>query len=200
MYRFMIGKICIAGEGESDFCTDSVWRDLHFSGSVPFYAKDLPVKDFLTDEKQECEYVYDFGDRWHHRIIVEKMSSEGEDNPIVLDGKRSCPPEDSGGAYGYVEMLEIQKDPTHELYEEYIVDWLGEDFDSELFDRQHVNRMLNNIRFWKEQQIDSKGCTDVKMRKLGRNEPCYCGSGKKYKKCCLQNDMRELGKQRKIPI
>jgi preprotein translocase subunit SecA len=21
-------------------------------------------------------------------------------------------------------------------------------------------------------------------KKLGRNEPCFCGSGKKYKKCC----------------
>ena len=25
------------------------------------------------------------------------------------------------------------------------------------------------------------------MRKLGRNQPCPCGSGKKYKKCCLHN-------------
>ncbi|MBM3887262.1 hypothetical protein FJ364_05010 [Candidatus Dependentiae bacterium] len=24
--------------------------------------------------------------------------------------------------------------------------------------------------------------------KIGRNDPCYCGSGKKYKKCCLEND------------
>ncbi|MEK6867634.1 MAG: SEC-C metal-binding domain-containing protein, partial [Nanoarchaeota archaeon] len=24
-----------------------------------------------------------------------------------------------------------------------------------------------------------------RKRKLGRNDPCYCGSGKKYKKCCL---------------
>lgn len=24
------------------------------------------------------------------------------------------------------------------------------------------------------------------LRHLGRNEPCFCGSGKKYKKCCLQ--------------
>jgi len=24
-----------------------------------------------------------------------------------------------------------------------------------------------------------------KKRKLGRNDPCSCGSGKKYKKCCL---------------
>jgi hypothetical protein len=26
----------------------------------------------------------------------------------------------------------------------------------------------------------------VKGKKLGRNDPCPCGSGKKYKKCCLQ--------------
>jgi hypothetical protein len=23
---------------------------------------------------------------------------------------------------------------------------------------------------------------------LGRNEPCHCGSGKKYKQCCLDKD------------
>lgn len=28
--------------------------------------------------------------------------------------------------------------------------------------------------------------------KLGRNEMCYCGSGKKYKKCCMNKDS-ELG-------
>jgi tetratricopeptide (TPR) repeat protein len=26
------------------------------------------------------------------------------------------------------------------------------------------------------------------MSKLGRNDPCHCGSGKKYKKCCLARD------------
>lgn len=25
----------------------------------------------------------------------------------------------------------------------------------------------------------------AKRGKIGRNEPCPCGSGKKYKKCCL---------------
>ncbi|HCS11656.1 MAG TPA: hypothetical protein DIV40_09390 [Clostridiales bacterium] len=24
----------------------------------------------------------------------------------------------------------------------------------------------------------------LKKEKIGRNEPCPCGSGKKYKKCC----------------
>ena len=27
------------------------------------------------------------------------------------------------------------------------------------------------------------------MPKLGRNEKCHCGSGKKYKNCCLQKDL-----------
>jgi len=26
------------------------------------------------------------------------------------------------------------------------------------------------------------------MTKTGRNDPCHCGSGKKYKRCCLQKD------------
>jgi hypothetical protein len=25
-------------------------------------------------------------------------------------------------------------------------------------------------------------------RNLGRNDPCHCGSGKKYKQCCLAKD------------
>ena len=29
------------------------------------------------------------------------------------------------------------------------------------------------------------------MVKIGRNAPCPCGSGKKYKKCCLRKDEQE---------
>lgn len=35
-------------------------------------------------------------------------------------------------------------------------------------------------------------------RKLGRNEPCHCGSGKKYKKCCLDKDFEKYGKAIKV--
>ena len=31
----------------------------------------------------------------------------------------------------------------------------------------------------------NKSKTVVKEDKIGRNDPCPCGSGKKYKKCCL---------------
>jgi len=36
----------------------------------------------------------------------------------------------------------------------------------------------------KESKSKSKPKTIIKGRKIGRNEPCPCGSGKKYKKCC----------------
>lgn len=32
-----------------------------------------------------------------------------------------------------------------------------------------------------------KSGTVVKEKKIGRNDPCPCGSGKKYKKCCGAN-------------
>ena len=37
---------------------------------------------------------------------------------------------------------------------------------------------------YKEQKSST---TIVKGKKIGRNDPCPCGSGKKYKKCCGRN-------------
>lgn len=37
------------------------------------------------------------------------------------------------------------------------------------------------------------------IEKVGRNDPCPCGSGKKYKNCCLQKDQKKslpLGKRK----
>ena len=36
-------------------------------------------------------------------------------------------------------------------------------------------------KFYKEQK---ESTTIRKPKKIGRNDPCPCGSGKKYKKCC----------------
>ncbi len=45
----------------------------------------------------------------------------------------------------------------------------------------------------KEIESDSEDKTSARVppiqsHKVGRNEPCPCGSGKKYKKCCLQKE------------
>ena len=38
---------------------------------------------------------------------------------------------------------------------------------------------------YKEQKASG---TIRKEKKVGRNDPCPCGSGKKYKKCCGKNN------------
>jgi len=44
-------------------------------------------------------------------------------------------------------------------------------------------------------QSQSQGSQPVK-KKVGRNDPCPCGSGKKYKKCCMLKDMMKEKQQK----
>jgi hypothetical protein len=88
-------------------------------------------------------YTYDFGDGWEHSIAVEKVlpPDTGQAYPACIDGERSCPPEDCGGAPGFDDLLEAIRDPEHDRHEE-IRDWLGDDFDPEAFSVDEVNRRL----------------------------------------------------------
>jgi SEC-C motif len=36
------------------------------------------------------------------------------------------------------------------------------------------------------------------MKTVGRNDPCPCGSGKKYKRCCLPEDQRRAAQERRV--
>jgi len=49
-------------------------------------------------------------------------------------------------------------------------------------------------RYLDSRKSKGKHYADKKFRtKIGRNDPCYCGSGKKYKKCCLEWDRKKMG-------
>ncbi|MBW6410484.1 SEC-C domain-containing protein [Clostridium sp. YB-6] len=52
-----------------------------------------------------------------------------------------------------------------------------------------TNKFINNIRLWRYKgatinEINGKNNTVKSEKTVGRNDPCICGSGKKYKKCC----------------
>ena len=93
----------------------------------------LRLREFLNEKQSKITYVYDFGDNWEHQIILEKVLpvNNNEVYPQVIDGKRACPWENSGGIGGYLEKIEILKDKKHEYYEE-IADWVGVDDINEL--------------------------------------------------------------------
>jgi len=91
-------------------------------------------------------YTYDFGDNWEHDVIVEEIARGiAPVAPRCIDGRNACPPEDSGGVFGYRNLLELLADPAHPNHDE-TIDWVGEDFDPAYFDPENVNAVLARLR------------------------------------------------------
>lgn len=135
------------------------WQDKHLHdfhvGNVG-YGDPLLLEE-LTDQDERkvrlagvapnpgdrLRYRYDFGDGWEHEILVEAVGppEPGVRYPVCLGGKRACPPEDSGGPWGYTDMLNAIADRGHPMHED-ALQWLGGPIDPEAFDREKVNRRL----------------------------------------------------------
>lgn len=90
-------------------------------------------------------YVYDMGDDWEHAITIERAEpiEPGRAYPACVGGKRACPPEDSGGPWGFADMLQAVADPGDERHAEF-TEWLGE-FDPEAFS---VEAAEARLRAW----------------------------------------------------
>ena len=104
------------------------------------------VRDPLTVFHHE----YDFGDGWRHRIEV-KFQVDGDYRyrgyPVCMSGERACPPEDCGGPYGYVELLETLKNRKHPDHKR-LLQWVGGKWDAEALDLDAINRSLKKL--WAE--------------------------------------------------
>ncbi len=71
-----------------------------------------------------------------------------------------------------------------------IIDILDLVFDSEeeaLVMYDHLVKLQNNSRMWINNGYTPLELGEIRTNtyKTGRNDPCPCGSGKKYKKCCF---------------
>ncbi|MDE6905320.1 MAG: SEC-C domain-containing protein [Lachnospiraceae bacterium] len=75
-----------------------------------------------------------------------------------------------------VVNLNFDKEKLYKNMVEARADWLYElPMWEEIFDQETRHRLFLEQR---------KSGTVVTGKKVGRNDPCPCGSGKKYKKCC----------------
>lgn len=105
------------------------------------------LQNILPNVKSKCRFEYDFGDSWLHTIVVEKIvePEAGAKYPRCTDGKMACPPEDCGGIWGYMNLIDILKNPKHPEHETYL-EWLclesSEDFDPTAFSVDEVNKRL----------------------------------------------------------
>lgn len=137
LHQFMKDKLIFALPSKDDY-------------AVPVIIDYRTVKTsaLFKDPKDRMVYEYDFGDSWEHDIVLEKILRKDPKvkYPICIAGKMNCPPEDSGGVWGYAEMLKILKNRRHQEYQMYI-DWLGGKFDPQRFDIQMINKQLQRKYF-----------------------------------------------------
>lgn len=138
------------------------WRDSHLHefrvGASDIGIVDRPELDTpenMEDERKwtvakivgtgatELEYVYDFGDHWVHRIIIEPATRSRVPgrSALCLAGEGACPPEDVGGPPGYAQFLEALTDSSHAEHKTN-VNWVGGVWDPNGFDLNRVNREL----------------------------------------------------------
>ena len=140
--------------------TDSHLHAFHVGGSQ--YGQHHPELDgwgpeMLDEERFALEqvapaagdaliYEYDFGDGWEHQVEVEEVGEPeaGVSCPRCLEGERSCPPEDVGGIWGYMEFLQAYLDKDHPEHATY-VEWIGPGFDPGHFALDAVNKDLARL-------------------------------------------------------
>ncbi|WNZ44054.1 plasmid pRiA4b ORF-3 family protein [Leptolyngbya boryana CZ1] len=109
-------------------------------------ASKVKLSQIVTGEKFKFHYIYDMGDGWEHEIVLEKLLPADPEThyPTCIKGKRACPPEDCGGAWGYAEFLAAIQTPTHPEHES-MLEWVGGEFDPEEFDIYRINEELEQI-------------------------------------------------------
>lgn len=105
--------------------------DPEYGFDGPIDARKTTLAQALRDTgRKTFQYLYDFGDAWEHSVKIE--TAEPADPqltyPRILEAIGERPPEDSGGPYGYAEMLEALGDAEHDYHEE-ALETLGEEYD-----------------------------------------------------------------------
>jgi hypothetical protein len=80
------------GDGEKYLCPHDVEEGE--DDGVP--ASDVRLDEVLAAPGDVLTYLYDYGDDWHHRLVVEQVGPTVEDVRL-LAGHGAAPPEDSGG-------------------------------------------------------------------------------------------------------
>lgn len=139
------------------------WYDCHlhqFEVNGVHYADTEHMLEDTTDEARRTlaamqagdrlAYWYDFGDDWWHDIVVESVdrADPALTYPRCVTGRRAAPPEDSGGPWGFAELMRAlsdEKHPEHEMYRDWM-EQIGEvGYDPERFDLNAINEVLSPL-------------------------------------------------------
>ena len=99
-------------------------------------GKTVKLSDFLPAEKKFV-FVYDMGDNWEHEVVIEDVRENyPARHAAVLAYEGNCPPDDSGGVWGYMDMLKEDDEDTKAWLEENSTVYNMEETNAELKEMQ----------------------------------------------------------------
>lgn len=174
----------------------TMYVDLHENNNMYFINLGISnYMEFYENRNKDLEYAF---------IKENEIISMGEEdyllktkfgkefikqlsNLFVLE-KEEC-----------IDFMDIMADDIQEMSSHEILDQFlsssGENFSTDerviIFDV--IDKFTKNIPLWKHKGYTKKAMSESNSNKInrntvGRNDPCPCGSGKKYKKCCGRNN------------
>lgn len=158
------------------------WRDFAYSKNTNDRAGQLFWADYFNKEKEVYKKLLANADKVYEGTVASLAEEFGLDLKYMagfLDGIN-----DSLKTPNPIE--EMDKD-THvsldfdkeKLYYNMVAaraDWL--------YELEEWDALLTPERRKELYKAQKSSTTIVKGKKIGRNDPCPCGSGKKYKYCC----------------
>ena len=89
----------------------------------------------------ELVYQYDPGAAWQVVLKVEQVLDKEPEvqYPRVIAGERAAPPEDVGGLFGYMRIVQALQHPEDEENAE-LLEQVGADYNPEAFDMNALNK------------------------------------------------------------
>ncbi|MDQ3815010.1 MAG: plasmid pRiA4b ORF-3 family protein [Armatimonadota bacterium] len=137
--RYSRGRGAVTYYSLPDFELGELGEEVHDESRVR-------LNEVVSGPGDKLIYEYDFGDSWEHILLIEKElpREAGMHYPVCIAGKQAGPLEDSGGVWGYAELVEILRDPQHPQYED-MSEWAPPDFDPDAFDLDEINRQLQRL-------------------------------------------------------
>ena len=143
---------------------------------------EMGEKEYNSKEEEIGEEVFRELERV---ILLQVVDSKWMDHIDAMDqlrqgiGLRAYGQEDPVRAYQN-EGFDMFEEMNHNIQE----DTVKHLYNVESAEKIERKRVANPISATNKGEQKKSQETVVKGKKIGRNEPCPCGSGKKYKKCC----------------
>ncbi|QXE91464.1 preprotein translocase subunit SecA [Geomonas subterranea] len=143
--------------------------------------------------------VNEFGDELMDHLIkvimLQVIDTQWKDHLLSIDhlkegiGLRGYGQKDPKQEYkreAYQLFMDMMNRIRQEVVEKIFWVQVGTEEDLEQYELEQPKpqKMVFNLVEEEEEEASGKGGPAKSVRNAGRNEPCPCGSGKKYKKCC----------------